>query len=112
MKEKLIALRIEGFGDIVAPSNIPTGGVTKFGHITNVFLGLFVLTGVLLAVFFIIWGGIKYSTSAGDKNKVDAARKMIIYSIVGIIIIAFSFFILRIIGQMLNSPFLKSFGGI
>ena len=68
--------------------------------------------GVLLAVFFIIWGGIKYSTSAGDKNKVDAARKMIIYSIVGIIIIAFSFFILRIIGQMLNSPFLKSFGGI
>jgi len=67
MKEKLIALRIDGFGDIVAPSNIPTGGVAKFGHITNVFLGLFVLTGVLLAVFTAHRRGIKIKSMLPEK---------------------------------------------
>jgi Na+/phosphate symporter len=46
---------------------------------------MFYLIGAL-ATCMIIYGGIKYSTSAGDSNKVSAAKQIITYSVVGLII--------------------------
>ncbi len=110
MKDKLAALEIEGFGEIAAPSNIPTGGVSEFNRISTVFLNLFVLGGVLLTLFFIAWGGVRWITSGGDKNKVESARKTITFSIIGLIVIVFSFILIRVIGQIIRSPFLTNFG--
>ena len=110
IKDKLLTLEIDGFGEIAAPSNIPTGGVAKFNEIATKSLGLFALAGLLLTVFFIAWGGVRWATSGGDKTKLESARKMIIYSIVGFVVIVFSFILLRIVGELLDAPFLKSFG--
>jgi len=110
MKFNELAFEIDGFGEIAAPTNIPTGGVTEFNRIASAFLTVFATIGVLLTLFFIAWGGIKWITSGGDKNKVDSARKTIIYSIIGFFVVVFSFFIIRIVGQIIGSPFLKTFG--
>lgn len=47
----------------------------------------------LLAVIMLIWGGIQYITSQG--GEVDKANKTILYAIIGIIIILFSFAIIN-----------------
>lgn len=40
----------------------------------------------ILSVVMLVWGGIKYTTSAGDTNKVASAKNTIIYAIIGLIV--------------------------
>ena len=39
----------------------------------------------------IIWGGLRYATSAGDPAKVTAAKNTIMYAIIGLIIAFLAF---------------------
>lgn len=52
---------------------------------------------VLIALAFLIWGGIKWITSGGDKGGVEAARNQIIAAIIGLIIVFLAFFILNLV---------------
>ena len=55
--------------------------------IVNFFLGFL----GLLAVIMVIYGGFLYVTSAGNQEKVDSAKKILLYSVIGIVIIIISF---------------------
>ena len=60
-----------------------TGSVEQIAKtITNVLL---FLIGVI-SVIMIVIGGIKYTTSNGDSNRVTAAKNTIMYAIIGIIV--------------------------
>lgn len=70
---------------------------TKTGDvISNIIIALFVIAAVL-ALVFLVWGGIKWILSGGDKTKVEAARSTIIAAIIGLIIVFLSYFILQIV---------------
>lgn len=63
----------------------------------------------VIAVIMLIWGGIKYATSAGDSNKVTAAKNTILYAIIGlaIAILAFAivnFVVANLTGGTLQGP--------
>lgn len=62
--------------------------------ITNI---LYVIIGVagLIAVIYIIIGGINYMTSAGDTSKLEKAKKTILYACIGLIICALAFAIVN-----------------
>lgn len=47
----------------------------------------------LIAVVFVLIGGINYMTSAGDAQKVEKAKKTILYACIGIAICALAFVI-------------------
>lgn len=64
--------------------------------IRNVITVAFVVA-ILLALFFLIRGGISWVTSGGDKAKVDAARQMIVAAVIGLIITFLAYFILSIV---------------
>lgn len=49
----------------------------------------------LVAVIFIIIGGINYMTSAGDSSKLKKAKDTILYATIGLIICALSFAIVN-----------------
>lgn len=51
----------------------------------------------LAAVMFIIWGGIQYIASSGNKERMESAKKTITYSVVGLILIVLSEVILGIL---------------
>ena len=55
--------------------------------IVNFFLGFL----GILAVIMVIYGGVTYVTAAGQDEAIQNAKKIILYSIVGIIIILLSF---------------------
>lgn len=62
----------------------PGGLIATIGNI------LLWLVGIL-SVIFLIWGGIRYITSAGDANKVTAAKNTIVYAIVGLVVAIFAY---------------------
>lgn len=67
--------------------------------LTNVLNAAFMFAGVV-AVIFIIIGGIQYSGSAGDPNKVTGAKNTLTYAIIGLVVVAFSLLIVNfVIGQ-------------
>jgi hypothetical protein len=61
---------------------------TLFGNggiVTTIINVLLFIIGIL-CVIMIIFGGIRYTTSTGDKNRVDSAKNTIIYAVVGLIV--------------------------
>lgn len=60
------------------------------GIITTITNTLLFIVGVL-AVIMIIFGGIRYATSAGNSSSVTAAKNTILYAIVGLIIAFLAF---------------------
>jgi hypothetical protein len=59
---------------------------------------LFTFAGIA-ALFFVIFGGFKFITSGGEKEKVEEGRKTITWALVGMILIFLSFAIVRFIGE-------------
>ena len=55
----------------------------------------------LIAVLFLIIGGFRYITSAGNEETAEQAKKIIINAIIGIVIIILSFVIVRVISSAL-----------
>ena len=55
----------------------------------------------ILSVIMMVWGGIKYTTSAGDSNKVTSAKNTIIYAVIGLIVSIMAYAIVNfVIGQI------------
>lgn len=55
----------------------------------------------VLAVIMLIWGGIRYATSAGDANKVTAAKNTIIYAVLGLVVAIFAYAIIKfLVGEL------------
>ena len=45
----------------------------------------------------LIWGGILYTTSAGDSNKVTTAKNTIMYAVIGLVIAIFAYAIVNFV---------------
>jgi ABC-type Fe3+ transport system permease subunit len=43
----------------------------------------------------LIWGGIRYTTSAGNQNSVTAAKNTILYAIIGLVVAVFAYAIVN-----------------
>jgi hypothetical protein len=55
-----------------------------------------------LAVAYLMYGGIRWITSRGDKVGVESARKHIVAAVIGLVIVIGSFFILRVVFSILG----------
>jgi len=58
---------------------------TASGAIAVILNSVYIIIGIV-AVIFIILGGVGYATSQGDTNKLTKAKNTVIYSVVGLII--------------------------
>ena len=78
------------------------------GFIKAVINLLFVVAAVI-AIVFLIYGGIRWILSGGDKAGVEAARNTIIAAIIGLVIVVLSYFILSVVFQFLGIPLFTNF---
>ncbi len=69
--------------------------------ISNVVTIFFTFAGIATLMMF-LWGAIEWILSGGDKEKVGAARKRIVNAIIGLVLIALAFVIIRVIGQIID----------
>lgn len=61
------------------------------------------LIAAFLAVAYLMFGGIKWITSRGDKMAVESARKHIVAAVLGLVIVAGSFFALNVVFRLLGT---------
>jgi hypothetical protein len=77
----------QGFAPVTPFAGTSTG--TLIQAITNIVNALLTLAAII-AVVFVIIGGVRYITSQGDEDAEAAAKGTILYAVVGLIIIALS----------------------
>ena len=77
----------EGVGQV---STDPESLVKKF-------VNIFLFAVGALSVIMLIWGGIRYTTSAGDSNKVQAAKNTVLYAIVGLVVAILAYAIVNMV---------------
>ena len=69
----------------------------RIGPVISSVVTILLIAAALIALFFLIFGGIRWITSGGDKSKVESARNTIIAAIIGLIIALLAFFIITIV---------------
>ncbi|HLD02046.1 MAG TPA: pilin [Patescibacteria group bacterium] len=72
------------------------------GGIVNFAVNVLLVIAVVIALIFLIWGGIKWILSGGDKGGVEAARNMIVAAIVGLLLAFLAFFVLNVVLQFFD----------
>lgn len=84
-----------------APQNIPTGGLDTTGKtVINNGITIFLVVIIIAALFVLIFAGIRWITSGGDKTKIDQARTQITYAIIGLVVAFLSFLIINIFSYL------------
>jgi hypothetical protein len=81
----------------------PAGAIenVEIQNIPQFIITLLFVLGIVIALAFLIYGGIKWIISGGDKANVDAARKHIVAAIIGLVIVVTAFVILNFVFQIL-----------
>lgn len=104
----ILALTINGT-PIPVPSgvsnlnaNVGALGVTLFSNI----LTILYIVASLLCLFYIIYGGISWVMSQGDKKAIEGARNTIIYAVIGLGVVFLSIVVIRLLGIFFNYSFL------
>lgn len=97
----------------IVPDCVTAEGVATLTCLPAVFKNL--VTAVLVfagivALFLIIFSGIKFLTSGGDPKQVEGARKTLTYAIIGLVVILSSFAIINIIAGVTGVDCIKQFG--
>ncbi len=76
---------------------------TDIGTLLTKALNFVMILGALLVFMYLIWGGIEWITSGGDKGKTEAARNKITAAIVGLIVLAASWALLGLVLNFLGA---------
>jgi Type IV secretion system pilin len=77
----------------------PDMGVGNFGSLITAGIQMAMLLAALITFIFLIWGGLQWITSGGDKAKYEEARNRITAALVGLAIVAASWAIMLIVEQ-------------
>ena len=80
--------------------------VGSVSSVVSLFLNIaFVLSGIVLLFFFIL-GGIGLIGSAGnsDPQKAEQSKKTITSAVIGFVIVFASYWIVKLVGQLLGIP--------
>lgn len=83
---------------------VPSASYDVFAKtiITNVINWILGLTGAL-ALAALIWGGFIYVTSLGNEKRIEQAKQIIIWAIVGLAIIFLAFVIINFVAGILGA---------
>jgi hypothetical protein len=76
---------------------MPVGGPDMLTKIIGVGFELLFTIAIILALLSLLWGGFNWITSEGEKQRIGRARERIVYSILGLIVVFLSMFIVNLI---------------
>jgi hypothetical protein len=82
--------------------------IDNIGKLISAAIGLALLIAALLVFVYLIWGGIQWITSGGDKGKTEEARNRISSALVGLAIVAAAWAIIQLVGYFFG---IDIFGG-
>ncbi len=92
--EKVMAAPAAPDLSIGKPDNV---AITNIGTLINGAVQGALLVSALLVFMYLIWGGIQWITSGGDKGKTQEARDRITAALVGLAVVASAWAVMLII---------------
>lgn len=106
-----LALPLSAFAQELKP---PAGSVAsdiRPEAVPQLIINMLFIVASFLAVAYLMYGGIRWITSRGDKAGVEAARKHIIAAIAGVVVVAGAFFLMQLLFNILgaDNPISKNF---
>ena len=89
--------------DSISPITVANEENLKIGvilvNITNWVLGF----SAAVAVLFLIIGGLQYVTASGNEKRADAAKKTILYAVIGLVVILLAYLVVGFLKQNITS---------
>ena len=89
--------------NIVIPN--PSNAPTDLGQLISSTVTFVLVISLLITFAYLVWGGIQWITSGGDKAAVEAARNRIQAAILGLFIVFGSWAVMKIIAQFFGVNF-------
>lgn len=96
-------------GQVLAGNDVNIGDVqggpgwaANLGSVISTALSFVMALAALIVFLYLIWGGIEWITSGGDKSKTESARNKITAAVLGLIVLAASYAILLVMLQVLG----------
>lgn len=91
---------------VTGPIQSPFLELSGVGSVVSLLLNAAFIVSGLILLFFFIMGGIGMIGSAGqnDPQKAEQARKTITSAIIGFVIVFTSYWIVKLIGQLIGLP--------
>ncbi len=77
--------------------NLCNQNANSFGTTVGSLVNLGFVIATLIALAYLVYGGVKWITSGGEKTDVEGARNHITAAIIGLVIVFLSYFILNFI---------------
>lgn len=79
--------------------------ITDVGKlVTNSINAVLIIAGILIFVY-LVWGGLQWMTSGGDKGNVEQARNRITHALIGLAIVAAAWAITLVISNFLGTGY-------
>jgi hypothetical protein len=72
-------------------------GYTCIGNFISNMVGMGIIVAGIAVLAYLVWGGIEWITSAGDKTKTESAQKRLTNAIVGLAIVVVSWALWKIV---------------
>lgn len=85
----------------------PTTGIKDISNLISAGITAMIVIAGLLTFVFLIWGGLQWLTSGGDKSKYEAARDRITAALIGLAIVAAAYAVMKIVGAFFGVEILK-----
>ena len=60
-------------------------------------ISLLFIVAIIIAIIYLIWGGIKWIMSGGDKAALQAAREHVIAAIIGLVVVFLVYFLVNFV---------------
>ncbi|MBI2022232.1 hypothetical protein HYS97_00045 [Candidatus Daviesbacteria bacterium] len=96
---------------LIAPPKGSVGADIKVTDLTQLIIQWIFYIAIFLAVVYLMFGGIRWITSRGDKQAVESARKHIVSAVIGLVVVLGAFFVINILFTVLggDNPLKKGF---
>jgi|GEM_PF-3287780 len=82
-------------------------GETIIAKLLAAIINIFFITGSVAVLIYFLMGGLAWITSEGDKSKLEIAKTRLTSAAFGIIVIASTYAVLKILGAVLGIDFFK-----
>lgn len=85
----------------------PKGAIPEFSPVISGGLRIIMTVAALICLVYIIWGGIEWMTSGGEKASVAAARARLTAAFIGLIIVISAWAIIKLLEILFNIDILE-----
>jgi len=83
--------------------------ITELSPLIQGIIRIAFVVALILTFLFLLWGGIQWITSGGDKTKYEEARNRITAALIGLAIVALAWLLIKLVTYFFGLP--DIFGG-